>query len=61
MKLGTQLWALITVVVVIALVAGGYFLGVAPLLEQRALAESAEHYRTLGTRLGLLPRRSTAK
>lgn len=41
MKLGTQLWALITVVVVIALVAGGYFLGVAPLLEQRALAESA--------------------
>jgi PadR family transcriptional regulator PadR len=27
----------------------------------RALAESAEHYRTLGTRLGLPPRRSTAK
>lgn len=41
MKLGTRVWGLITVVVVIALVAGGYFLGVAPLLEQRAQAEAA--------------------
>ena len=27
----------------------------------RALAESAEHYRTLGARLGLPPRRSSAR
>jgi DNA-binding PadR family transcriptional regulator len=27
----------------------------------RALAESAEHYRTLGTRLGISPRRSSSK
>jgi len=39
-KVGTQIWALITVVVVIALVAGGYFLGVAPLLQQQASADA---------------------
>ncbi len=41
MKLGTRVWGLITVVVVIALVAGGYFVGVSPLLQQRAQAETA--------------------
>lgn len=41
MKLGTRVWALITVVAVLAFVAGGYFLGVAPLLDQRAAAETA--------------------
>lgn len=41
MKLGTQVWGLITVVVVIALVAGGYFLGIAPFLDQQAKAEVA--------------------
>ena len=41
MKLGTRVWGLITVVVVAALVAGGYFLGVSPLLSQRASAETA--------------------
>ncbi len=40
MKLGTRVWGLITVVVVVALVAGGYFLGVAPLLDQQAKAEA---------------------
>ena len=39
MKLGTQVWGLITVVVVGALVAGGYFLGVAPFLEQQKRAD----------------------
>lgn len=41
MKLGTRVWGLITVVVVLALVAGGYFLGVSPFLTQQAQAESA--------------------
>lgn len=41
MKLGTQVWGLITVVVVLALVAGGYFLGAAPLLDAQAKSESA--------------------
>lgn len=41
MKLGTRAWGLITVIVVIALVAGGYFLGAAPLLDQQAKAEAA--------------------
>jgi Tfp pilus assembly protein PilO len=41
MKLGTRIWALITVIVVIAFVAGGYFLGVAPLLAQRGAYELA--------------------
>ncbi|RQP09593.1 MAG: hypothetical protein EAS51_11265 [Microbacteriaceae bacterium] len=40
MKLGTQVWALITVVVVGALVAGGYFLGVAPFLDQQKRADT---------------------
>lgn len=41
MKLGTRVWGLITVVVVIALVAGGYFLGVSPFLAQQDQADSA--------------------
>jgi len=40
MKLGTRVWGLITVVVIMALLAGGYFLGVAPLLDQQAKANS---------------------
>ncbi len=40
MKLGTRVWGLITVVVVGALVAGGYFLGVAPFLDQQKKADA---------------------
>jgi hypothetical protein len=51
-KLGTRIWALITIVVVVALVAGGYFLGAAPLLQQQAKAE-ADRKSALAVNQGL--------
>jgi Tfp pilus assembly protein PilO len=41
MKLGTQIWGVITVVVVGGLVAGGWFLGAAPLLDAKAKADQS--------------------
>jgi len=38
-KLGTRVWSLVTVVVVAGLLAGGWFLGAAPLLEGQARQE----------------------
>lgn len=40
MKLGTQAWGLITVVVVLGVVAAGWFLGVSPQLAEQAQADS---------------------
>lgn len=40
MKLGTQVWGLLTVVVAIGALAAGWFLGVSPLLAAQAQAES---------------------
>ncbi|PZQ90468.1 MAG: hypothetical protein DI534_04485 [Leifsonia xyli] len=40
MKLGTQVWGLITVVVVIGVLAAGWFLGVSPQLTAQAQADS---------------------
>lgn len=40
MKVGTRIWALVTVVVVAALLAGGWFLGAAPLLDSQARLET---------------------
>lgn len=39
MKLGTKVWGVITFVVAVALVAGGWFLGVSPLLGVKATAD----------------------
>ncbi|AYF97575.1 type IV pilus inner membrane component PilO [Protaetiibacter intestinalis] len=41
MKLGTRVWGVITVVVVVGLVAGGWFLGAAPLLDAKTSSDQA--------------------
>jgi Tfp pilus assembly protein PilO len=40
-KLGTQIWSVITAVVVIALVAGGWFLGASPLLDAKGKSDTS--------------------
>lgn len=52
MKLGTRVWGLVTVVVIAALLAGGWFLGASPLLDGQA-REEAQRKAALATNQGI--------